>query len=228
MPAPDHRAAGVVGADHGVALLDLLLVVAVGSHIERHFAVAEFRILDQPRLALPHHVNRSRRQRRGSVALVHGVEQIVILRLADDIAVGRLAAQVLALDHTHEERRRNRRTAFGRTGQHQRTGLYLVVVERCGGRDRQGLRRGVDRRIGPARRLVGHREILEVDGLEAHRCGLACRQEYGRGVERETARLLVLAARSEKYDGRDRANQPCESFHIVHFILFQFQNRLQR
>ena len=228
MPAPDQRAAGVVGADHGVALFDLLLVVAVGPHIERHLAVLpEFRILNQPRLALPHHIYRCRKHRH-NVAPVHGADQVVMIRLADNIAVSGLTAQVLALNHSHEERRRDRRTALGSPGQHQRTGLYLVVVERSGGRDRQGLRRNVDRRFGPARRFVGHREILEVDGLEAHRYGLARRQEYGRGVERETARLLVLAARSEKYDGRDSANQPCESFHIAHFILFQFQNQLQR
>ena len=91
MPAPDHRAAGIVGADYGVALFDLLLVVAVGPHIERHLAVAEFRILDQPRLALPHHVHRCRKHRH-NVAPVHGADQVVMLRLVDDITVGGLIA----------------------------------------------------------------------------------------------------------------------------------------
>ena len=216
VPAPHQRAAGAVGSDHGVALLDLFLIVAVGPHVERYHAVLpEFRVLNQPRLALPHDIHR-RRKHRHKVAPEHGTDQIVGLGFADDVTVGRLAAQILGVDHPHEKRRRNRRTALGRTDQHQRTGLRLVVFERYGSRDRQGLCREVDRRLDPARRFVGHREILEVDSLEAHLYGLARRQEHRRRVERKSARLLVLAARSEKCDGRDGANQPCESFHIIH------------
>ena len=220
VPAPDQRAAGVVGSDHGVALLDLVPVVAVGSHVERRLAVFQLQVLDQIRPALPDDIDRRGRQL-GQVALVHGVDQVVGLLLVDQITVGRLAAQILGVDHTHEKRRRSRRSAVHLARQGHRTRLYgiIVVVEFLGRDDRNGAVRRVDNGIAPARGFARYRETLDVGGRKAHRHCVARIEENGRRIERDRSRFLVLAARSKKNDGRNRANQPCKSFHIVHSFL---------
>ena len=220
MPAPDQRAAGVVGSDHGVALLDLVPVVAVGSHVERRLAVFQLQVLDQIRPALPDDIDRRGRQP-GQVALVHGVDQVVGLLLVDQITVGRLAAQILGVDHTHEKRRRSRRSAVHLARQGHRTRLYgiIVVVELLGRDDRNGAVRRVDNGIAPARGFARYRETLDVGGRKTHRHCVARIEENGRRIERDRSRFLVLAARSKKNDGRNRANQPCKSFHIVHSFL---------
>ena len=229
MPAPEQRTTGVVGADQGVARLDLRVVIAVGPDVERGAAVLKREILDQIGHTLPDDLHRSRCQRR-TVTAVFGVDHIVGLLLIDDVAVGALCGEILAPHNPDEERGRSRSAVASRTAQDQRTAALLIVLERGGGSHRQGSGRGVDRDFVPSGGLGSDAEAIEVRGREVDRHGrrFALREEDGGRVEGERTFHVVIAARDEEGGGQS-ADPPSESFHRHRvFTEFQIQKPLQR
>ena len=224
VPAPEQRSGGIVGADQGISRLDLRLVVAVRTHVERSLSVLQRQVLDQARSALPDDPHRCRCQRR-TVAAMLDIEQVVGLLLVGDVAVGRLRGEVLAADHPDEERGRARGTATARTAQGHRAGFSLPLVERRGRRHPNGLRRGIHRHVIPPGGFAGDREAVEIRGREVdrRRSRLALREEDGGRIEGERTGHIVVAARDEKGGGKNRA-PPSESFHI-HRVLLNFNSK---
>ena len=219
MPAPDKFVVGIVGADHGVALLDLGGVVAVGTDVERRLAVLEVGILHESRCGLPYDVH-IRSSQLGTVALARGVDQVVRFGFRDDVTVGHLGADVLRRHDTGEERRRNERPAGGITRKGERAGLDgIPALDVLGRRSLDGDRRAcqVNDRLVPTGGFARRGQCLDVLCRETDRSrpsGL--RKEHRRGIERDLARILILAAcHDENRRSHDHSHQPYESSHIT-------------
>ena len=222
MPAPKQYAVGIVGTDNGIAAFDNLIVIAVGTDIERRFAVFEIQVLQQARFGLPHDTYVVGSQL-GAVAPAHGIEQVVRLFLRRDITVGHLVAfaQILRRHDPREKRRRCNRPARCRPGQRERTRSDgIAALDVFGRRSRNHERTGnqVDSRLAPSGRFARHGDRLDVTDRERHRFRAArrCKKHSGR-VEHDFARILVLAARrNENRCGHNHGHQPYESFHITY------------
>ena len=219
MPAPDKFAVSIISPDHGVALLDLGGVVAVGTDVERRLAVLEVGILHESRCGLPYDVH-IRSSQLGTVALARGVDQVVRFGFRDDVTVGHLGADVLRRHDTGEERRRNERTARGVTRKGERAGLDgIPALDVLGRRGLDGDRRAckVDDRLVPTGGFARRGQRLDVLCRETDRSrpsGL--RKEHRRGIERDLARILILAAcHGKSRRSHDHSHQPYESFHIT-------------
>ena len=219
MPAPDKFAVSIISPDHGVALLDLGGVVAVGTDVERRLAVLEVGILHESRCGLPYDVHIGSSQL-GTVALARGVDQVVRFGFRDDVTVGHLGADVLRRHDTGEERRRNERPAGGVTCKGERAGLDgIPALDVLGRRGLDGDRRAckVDDRLVPTGGFARRGQRLDVLCRETDRSrpsGL--RKEHRRGIERDLARILILAAcHGKSRRSHDHSHQPYESFHIT-------------
>ena len=225
VPAPDQFVIGIVSADHGVALEDLVAVFGVGSDVERRLAVLHLQILHQSRRRFPDNAEMIRRQRR-TVAFVHDVEQVVGLFHGCHITVGHTRrAQVHGLYDADEKHARNARPARSDPGQHDRTRFDGRTLFESRGRrsyDRKHARGLVEHRLVPARGLARNGERLDVPQGEAHCSHAAGRvDEDRRFVERYGARILVLTARhGKRRRSHDHGYQFYESFHIaqIYFI----------
>ncbi|CUN52849.1 Uncharacterised protein [Alistipes finegoldii] len=219
MPAPDKFAVSIISPDHGVALLDLGGVVAVGTDVERRLAVLEVGILHESRCGLPYDVHIGSSQL-GTVALARGVDQVVRFGFRDDVTVGHLGADVLRRHDTGEERRRNERPAGGVTRKGERAGLDgIPALDVLGRRSLDGDHRAcqVNDRLVPTGGFARRGQCLDVLCRETDRSrpsGL--RKEHRRGIERDLARILILAAcHDENRRSHDHSHQPYESFHIT-------------
>ena len=237
MPAPDQRPVRIVCADECVALVDPVVLVLVGPHVEGDLSVVQRQVLDQIRLRLPDDIDRSRSERALSVTLVHGVERVVALPTIDQIAVRRTVAHVHRLRNADEERRRDALPPErgSREGQRSRPFRLLLFL-------RSFVRPGIVFEDGGCGDPDTHRALVQHDGIvpahgfgrdgvaldigrgESDRRRPARLQEHRGAVERQFARILVLAARHRgcrrQQHERDKG---CKSFHTV-----QFQKSLQR
>ena len=153
-------------------------------------------------------------------ALARGVDQVVRFGFRDDVTVGHLGADVLRRHDTGEERRRNERPAGGITRKGERAGLDgIPALDVLGRRSLDGDRRAcqVNDRLVPTGGFARRGQCLDVLCRETDRSrpsGL--RKEHRRGIERDLARILILAAcHDENPRSHDHSHQPYESSHIT-------------